>query len=59
VTTQYDKSLDPRPDISVRIDLADKSSIVDNYRAAEDPGDLLEDLGSKYGFPFPNPNQYH
>jgi hypothetical protein len=51
VVTQYEPSLDPRPEISVRIYLTDRSFVVENYRAPEEPATLLEDLSSKYGFP--------
>jgi hypothetical protein len=57
--TQYDPSLDPRPEISVRFNLADRSFIIDNYRAAEDSAVLLDDLSTTYGFPSLTPSNFH
>jgi hypothetical protein len=59
VVTQYDPSLDLRPEISVRTDLADISFIVDNYRTSGDPGVMLEDLSTEYGFSLLKLNQCH
>jgi hypothetical protein len=50
VATQYDPSLETRPEISLRVDLADRSFVVEKYRAPEDPGVLLDDLSTKFGF---------
>jgi hypothetical protein len=50
VVTQYDPSLDPRAECTVRIDLIDRKFIIDKYRAVEDYAALWKDLCGKYGF---------
>jgi hypothetical protein len=48
--TQYDPSLDPRPEITVRVDVADRTYIIENNRAVEDPAAIWDDLHTKYWF---------
>jgi hypothetical protein len=44
VVTQYDRSLDLRPEITVRVDLVDRTVMIENHRAAEDPVAIWEDI---------------
>jgi hypothetical protein len=51
VITQYNPDLDPRLEIKLRIDLADRSYLIEKIRIENDPAKLLKELSSKYGFP--------
>jgi hypothetical protein len=51
VITQYDPDLDPRLEIKLRIDLSDRSYVIDKTRIENDPAKVLKELSDKYGFP--------
>jgi hypothetical protein len=51
VWTEYVPKDDPRPEVQLRIDLSDKTFLVDKVRIDNDPEILLKMLTDKYGFP--------
>jgi hypothetical protein len=57
VITQYCPDIDPRVVCTIRIDLADRRSIIEDYRAVEDPVAIWADLCAKYGFQSLNASQ--
>jgi hypothetical protein len=51
VLTRYDPDEDPRPEVQLRIDLSDRSFLIDKIRFEEDPAKIMKMLSEKYGFP--------
>jgi hypothetical protein len=57
VAATYDPALDPRPEVTLRIDLRDWSYFIPKFRVEDDPVQVLKTLKSKYGFPLDKPSQ--
>jgi hypothetical protein len=57
VAATYDPALDPRPDVTLRVDLSDRTYFIEHFRVENDPIEILKALRTKYGFPFSNPSQ--
>jgi hypothetical protein len=57
VAAVYDPALDPRPDVTLRIDLLDRTYFIEHFRAEDDPIQILKILRTKYGFPLEKPSQ--
>jgi hypothetical protein len=57
VAATYDSALDPRPDVTLRIDLRDRTYFIEHFRVENDPVAILKTLKSKYGFPLEKPTQ--
>jgi hypothetical protein len=51
VAATYDPSLDTRLNVTLRIDLSDRTYFIPNYRLEEDPVLTIKNLKTKYGFP--------
>jgi hypothetical protein len=50
VVTQYDPGLDARPIVTIRVDLANRTFIIEDYGAVEDLMAIWNDLCTKYGY---------
>jgi hypothetical protein len=57
VAATYDSALDPRPDVTLRLDLKDRTYLIEHFRVEEDPTLVLKTLRTKYGFPLEKPSQ--
>jgi hypothetical protein len=51
VVTEYVPDDDPRPEVTLRVDLLDGSFVIENIRIDDDPAKVLKMLAEKYGFP--------
>jgi hypothetical protein len=51
VAIQYDPNLDPRPLVTLRVDLSDRTYLIPDFRLEDDPAKVLKLLSSKHGFP--------
>jgi hypothetical protein len=49
VITQYNPDRDPRPECTVRVDLADRTFVIERYRAVDDPVAIWADLCKQKG----------
>jgi hypothetical protein len=52
VVSTYDPAADPRPEVTLRIDLRDWSYLIPKFRVEDDPQLVIKALKTKYGFPF-------
>jgi hypothetical protein len=57
VAATYDPALDPRPDVTLRIDLSDRTYFIEHFRVEDDPIQVLKTLRTKYGFPLEKSSQ--
>lgn len=57
VLTEYDPDKDPRPEVTLRIDLSDRTYLIEKVRIDSDPAKVMQMLANNYGFAKTNPTQ--
>jgi hypothetical protein len=57
VVLEYVEADDPRPEVQLQIDLADRSFKINKVRIDDDPKAIIKMLSEKYGFPAVKVNQ--
>jgi hypothetical protein len=57
VAATYDSSLDTRLNVTLRIDLSDRTYFIPNFRLEDDPAKVLKTLKTKYGLPLERTRQ--